>query len=230
MICVYKITNPKGKIYVGSTINWASRLRQYNLLKCKSQIKLYNSLKKYGPKSHLFEVITECSITEMRSMEATYGHFYNVLDKVSGLNCNLPKIGDVFSGVSEETRKKQSNSKKGKYSGCLNPFFNKTHTPDARSILSQKSIGNKKWLGKKHNEISKEKIRLHRKGKFLAEQNYNFGNRGESNPLSRIILNTQTGLFYFGTRETAEFFGFNRNTFAHKLGGSRKNNTDFIFV
>ena len=50
MIGIYKITSPTKKIYIGQSINIEYRIESYKkLIRCKKQIKLYNSLKKYLP-------------------------------------------------------------------------------------------------------------------------------------------------------------------------------------
>ena len=59
MVIIYKITSPKGKIYIGQTWNFSERIYFYRTLKCKGQVKVYNSLKKYGYKSHKIEIICE---------------------------------------------------------------------------------------------------------------------------------------------------------------------------
>ena len=59
MTTIYKITNPKGKVYVGQTTNYRKRLNHYRILHCKRQQKLYNSLHKYGFNNHVFEIIEE---------------------------------------------------------------------------------------------------------------------------------------------------------------------------
>ena len=46
---IYKITNPKGKIYIGQSVNIEKRFSSYKSIRnCHYQIKLFNSLKKYG--------------------------------------------------------------------------------------------------------------------------------------------------------------------------------------
>lgn len=57
MIGIYKITNPNGKIYIGQSTNIDKRFYRYKRLECKGQIKLYNSLKKYGWDAHIIEII-----------------------------------------------------------------------------------------------------------------------------------------------------------------------------
>ncbi len=40
--------------------------------------------------------------------------------------------------VSEEQKKKQSNAMKGRYAGCNNPFYGKTHTTETRLKISER--------------------------------------------------------------------------------------------
>jgi group I intron endonuclease len=61
MIGIYKITSPSGKIYIGQSTNIENRFNSYRILDCKKQIKLYNSLKKYGWDNHIKEIVEECT-------------------------------------------------------------------------------------------------------------------------------------------------------------------------
>ena len=61
---VYLITSPSNRLYIGSTSNLKKRIYSYSNLNCKTQTKLYNSLKKYGWENHTFEVIWEGFINE----------------------------------------------------------------------------------------------------------------------------------------------------------------------
>ena len=45
---IYKITNPNDKIYIGCTIDFKRRLSEYRRLSINGQVKIYNSLSKYG--------------------------------------------------------------------------------------------------------------------------------------------------------------------------------------
>lgn len=73
MVGIYKITNPKGKVYIGQSINIEERKRKYSKL-YKESIgpKLFNSLKKYGWGNHKFEIIQECSIKDLNELETFY--------------------------------------------------------------------------------------------------------------------------------------------------------------
>ena len=104
---VYKITNPVNKVYIGSTkrpINF--RWYRYKTLQCRTQPLLFNSFKKYGVENHNFEILCECSIEDMLKFEYTYGEEFDVLNPLKGLNCKLPKIGDIYKVVSDETKNK----------------------------------------------------------------------------------------------------------------------------
>lgn len=57
MQSIYKITSPTGSIYVGKTKDIDKRFSYYKNISCKTQVKLYNSLKKHGWENHTFEVL-----------------------------------------------------------------------------------------------------------------------------------------------------------------------------
>jgi len=108
---IYKITNPKGKIYIGQSVNIEKRFRKYKYLDEKNkQTKLYNSFKKYGMENHTFEIIEVCDISLLDEREIYWGEYYNVLLE-EGLNCRL---GDGKGKLSEETKKKISKIHKGR--------------------------------------------------------------------------------------------------------------------
>jgi group I intron endonuclease len=110
MTGIYKITSPSGKTYIGQSINIEKRFKQYKRLDCKKQPKLYNSLKKYNPKNHIFEVIEECSITQLNDKEVYWKLHYNSLKE--GLNCELFDIGQ--GPRSSQVKDKISKSMTGK--------------------------------------------------------------------------------------------------------------------
>jgi len=87
MIGIYKITNPKGKIYIGQSININRRFKEYKKLQCTQSVKLYNSLKKYTPENHIFEILEECSIEQLNDKEEFYIKFFN--SHIKGLNIKL---------------------------------------------------------------------------------------------------------------------------------------------
>jgi group I intron endonuclease len=113
MIGIYKITNPKGKIYIGQTIDFDRRVYQYKMLNCKEQPKLYNSLKKYGYNNHRFELIFQCFECYLTHWERYYQELYNSTEN-NNLNCFLVTTSDKTGRHSEETKLKMSKAAKGK--------------------------------------------------------------------------------------------------------------------
>jgi hypothetical protein len=112
MIGIYKITNPKGKIYIGQSSNIYNRQKAYSRKECKNQVKLYYSILKYGFSEHIFEIIEQCTIEELNTRERYWQEYYNVLgDK--GLNCKLTQAHDKLGKWSDEVKVKigYSNSK-----------------------------------------------------------------------------------------------------------------------
>lgn len=109
MITIYKITNPKGKIYIGQTKDYRKRLNHYRILNCKTQYRLYNSLKKYGFNNHVFEIIEEVSVKVSDEREQYWISFYKSYWKDENKGLNLNKGGDRPKHT-EETKNKISKS------------------------------------------------------------------------------------------------------------------------
>ena len=112
MIVIYKITSPSGKIYIGQTTNYSKRHNAYKNHKCKGQPKLFASIEKYGFINHTIEIIKECQVEDLNYYERYYQEYYeSVLD---GLNLRYTATTDKSGFMSEETKKKMSDSGKGK--------------------------------------------------------------------------------------------------------------------
>lgn len=134
MIGIYKITNPKKKIYIGQSIDIEKRFKQYqSIYKIKSQIKIYNSLKKYGYDKHLFEVINICDIDKLNELERYYQELFSAIGK-NGLNLKLTSANEKKTIMSEETKLKiKQNSSRH--------FLGKTQTNEAKLKISIKNKG-----------------------------------------------------------------------------------------
>lgn len=111
MIGIYKITNPNEKIYIGQSKDIQGRWkRNYYSLNCNEQIKLYNSLKKYGPENHIFEIIEICSEELLNEREIYWGNKFNVLNPKMGLNLRL---GNGNGSWGQEVKDKISEARLG---------------------------------------------------------------------------------------------------------------------
>jgi group I intron endonuclease len=110
---IYKITNPKGKIYIGQSTNIENRKIYYMYLKSKSQPKIYESIKKYGWGQHRFDIIEECSIDMLDLKEEEYKTKYvEEFGWGTTLFCRLKDGKGGFD--SPETKQKKSLAHMGK--------------------------------------------------------------------------------------------------------------------
>jgi|694.fasta_scaffold00083_119 group I intron endonuclease len=158
MIGIYKITNPKNKVYIGQSVNIEERFKKYIKLNCPSQTKLLNSLKKYGIDSHKFEIIEECLLENLNDRERYWQDYYNVLEE--GLNLIKTKTDTKSGYLSEETKNKIKTSMLGKkihsdeYKEKLRQRM-LTNNPNNIEGVREKIIKNK--TGKKQPKISESK-------------------------------------------------------------------------
>lgn len=112
---IYKITNPKGYVYIGQAIVFEKRKKAYQKLRIKQQPKIYNSINKYGWNNHIWEEIEYCSVNQLNERETYWKQYY--LNQVEGdwskvLFCDLYDQGT--GPRSEQTKIKISQSKLGK--------------------------------------------------------------------------------------------------------------------
>lgn len=152
MIGIYKITNPKGKVYIGQTIDFTKRCNHYKNGSNKAQIRIYNSIKKYGFETHTLELIEKCDITLLNERERYWQDYYNVIGR-NGLNCRLTNSLEKKGIFSQETKNKMSKSRKG-------------------IVFSEewkKKLG-LVWKGRKHSEETKRKMSEAAKGKKKSKE------------------------------------------------------------
>lgn len=108
IIGIYRITSPIGRVYIGQSRNIRHRMRVYRNTSAKGQFRLRNSILKYGIENHTFEILCICSIEELNDLECHYIKINDSFNTEHGLNLKMG--GDVELKISDETRKKQSES------------------------------------------------------------------------------------------------------------------------
>jgi group I intron endonuclease len=236
MVGIYKITNPKGEVYIGQSIDIKKRFNAYKKLRCKNQPKIYNSFVKYGVENHIFEILEELDVQSLNKRERFWQKEFDVLN--NGLNCKLTNENDFNGSFCKETKEKMSNSAKVK-------VFTKEH----RLNMSINRIGNKNGMfGKKQSEETKAKIRIAKQN--MSDQsrlnysisakkrskefyeNLSIKNKGKLPPNSKLVLNLETGIYYDSVTDASRTLnkGQGSRTLSCKLLGKRFNNTNFIYV
>ena len=142
---IYKITNPKGEVYIGCSKNIHIRWLNYkNGSKTQNQPKIHQSFETYGFENHTFEILE--NIEDLLIQREKYWiEFYDSCN--NGLNSNFG--GGGIEAHNENTRKLIS--KKGK--------------------LNKGKRKNSHWKGKKRSEESKQKMSQSKKGKPILANN-----------------------------------------------------------
>jgi group I intron endonuclease len=173
MLVVYLISNKiNDKCYIGITNNFKRRMIEHKCFKDKSSI-ISKSINKYGKDSFNYEIIDYAKdMDDLNNKEMMYIKFYKELgvelyNLTDGGGNYIPRRNYI---PSEETRKKQSESHKGKvHSDEAKKKMSESHkgrivTEDTKNILREKN------KGKKHSEETKKKVSLASKGRKHSEE------------------------------------------------------------
>ena len=135
-----------GKSYIGQSTNITQRLSRHKseLRHNKHQnLHLQNAWNKYGEHSFLFNILEYCNIDELDDIERYYINIWNLTNSQYGYN--VESGGNLNKTLSEKTRKKISESKKGK-----------THSLETRKKMSENNA--RYWQGKTLSEETRKKM------------------------------------------------------------------------
>lgn len=204
-VCIYKITSPSGKIYIGQTRNLYLRKIMYKKLHCYKQRKLFASITKYTWEAHTLEVIEYCSIDMLNIKEKYWIKFYDS----SNIGMNLTSGGDSYTR-SEETNIKISESKKGSNNpmfgkcGELHHRYGKQASKETIAKLVQSHLG--KGLGEK-NGWFKGYVTAYKDGVFIGRYE---GVKATAKALN--ICSTNISKVILGKRKQASGYTFKRDT------------------
>jgi len=229
MIGVYKITNIKNQIYIGSSKNIEKRFKQYKYLRTNEQQKLRNSIIKYGYETHRFEVIEETKLDELLIKERYYCLMFNVLDR-NNLNLKIPKLGEKNKCYSQDVLNKMSKIHNGKKLSeehklkLINSIKGKKQTQehiDKRKMFGEKNPAwkNEYFKGKKHTDSTKELLSKQRMGNGLLGNNSN----------SKKVVDIKSGVVYDSAKEVSILFAINYSTLKAYLNNRLTNKTNFKY-
>ena len=95
---------------------------------------------------------------------------------------------------------------------------NKKTVNHINGIKDDNNVINLEWATQKENN------------RHARNTGLNVNKLGKDNKLSKIVLDTQTGVFYECVREVSELYNIPYSTMRSKLYGNTKNNTPFIYA
>lgn len=236
---IYKITSPTGRIYIGESGNLERRKKEYSIGHCKNQIRLYESLKKYGWEAHQFDIIEYCSPDELMCRERHWQDEYDVIGK-NGLNCKLTKCGEKKMTHSPETIQKIKDNHadmKGENNPCFGRVWSQEERENHSKIFKGVPLGEKSPMygrrGKDHPmfgyQYTEEQLQRRSEAR-KGEKNAMYGIRRGAHVGAKLILCTLTGIFYDCIKDAAEAYNIKYTTLSQRLNGRLVNNTGLIFA
>lgn len=138
---IYKITNPKGRTYIGQSKNLNQRIIRYKKLQCcKNQLFLYRSFLKHGVENHTFEVAErgDYNKSELNILEKKYIKEFNSYNGWKNGGLNLTTGGDSYE-FHQSVKDKMSETRKRKIKeGQLNSKLTIEQVKEIKFLLSQK--------------------------------------------------------------------------------------------
>ena len=210
--------------YYGQSINLKSRFsgHLYDMKKNKHKnIKIQSIYNKYGaPK---FDICEICLPEELNDRENIYLKEHYGKD----FCCNL--IQDSYSCkgriYTEQGRMAIIAASKNKdCKGSKNPFYGMKHSEETKILMSEAR------KGKKYPKLSEAKkgTIVREETKQLLSKIKKYGGSWKA----RIVLDTNTGVFYSCAKEVSDLYGINYGTLMARLCETRplKNNTQFIYT
>ena len=152
--CIENLIN--GKKYIGQTKrNVKTRWTEHINKKSRCWWYLGRAIQKHGVKNFKFSILVYCLNIDMNYYEHKYIEEYKSFGEGG---YNLTSGGDFDCIQSEESRKKNSDSKLGE----KNPMFGKTHDENARNRIGAAQLGI-------NNSHARKVIQMDLKGVFIKQ-------------------------------------------------------------
>lgn len=168
MIGIYKITNPKGDIYIGQSLDIDRRKYEHEKDKRSSHLPLKSSIIEYGWKQHKFDIVHELPQDVTKEVLDNYEILYIDLYRSCGIVVLNVREGGSFGTHSEETKKKLSEKGKGN-----KRLLGHKHSEETKLKMSISHIGLNTWIkGRKWTEQEKLNASIARTGKSHKKKDY----------------------------------------------------------
>ena len=143
--------------------------------------------------------------------EKEFINLYGRRDLGKGTLVNLTDGGDgAFNRIQGD---EERDWRKSFYSKN-NPFKGKTHSEETKAKMRMAKLGTK---------ISRERVERQR-AKMFGKC------KGENSPMSKLVLDLETGIYYFGIREASDSSIYKVATVGRMLSGKKQNKTNLKLV
>jgi len=109
---IYKITNPKGEVYIGGSRTVYRRWLRHR--EARKKIKIHLSIKEFGWRQHIFEIVHELPLDVSDSILIQYEQLYMDFYREAGFVMLNVKDAGSKAKFPEESRKKMSEAQIGK--------------------------------------------------------------------------------------------------------------------
>lgn len=200
---IYKvICLENDKVYIGKTKEFYGKKKQGAECRFKKHIrdalnyredcpKFYNAIRKYGKKKFKIETILNCALEECDEYEQKYIAEYKSYDDKYGYNVALGGGGRSIVKVTDETRKKMSESRPNKTDNNIEPgickeFRNGIHVGYCARIVDKQVISSKTFSSTKNTldenlQLARDWLKDYKNGN-LDEKNYKNYNKENDLP------------------------------------------------
>jgi group I intron endonuclease len=162
MDVIYKISSPKGKVYIGRTNNFDGRMVEHkcSALTKKAKNSLYKAIRKYGWDNMTKEIICEVETEQAQSLEEELIKAHNSVRK--GYNDTyVGGGGDIWEGR-RDTKEYMEWIEKMKVinGGASNGMFGKSHKDSTMDAMKAKAKGRftLDWYKQRNGDVEGERL------------------------------------------------------------------------
>jgi group I intron endonuclease len=160
MDMIYKISSPKGKVYIGRTCNFNGRMAEHkhNALTKKSKNSLYKAIRKYGWDNMIKEVICEVESTKAQKLEEELIKAHDSVKK--GYNDTYIGAGGDIWKDRRDTNDYMEWIEKMKKINQVNRMHGKSHSDESKQKQKEKAKGRftLDWYKERNGDVEGERL------------------------------------------------------------------------